>query len=385
MTEIVEDIVIVGAGIAGLTTALGLHRLGIGSLVLESSDTLRTYGYAFVVWSNAWKALDSIGIVSVSTVSGLPTAQLSLEGDHELRSINRKVLIETLSDELPKGTIRFSSKVVHIQDSGSFKLIHLADGNILKAKVLIGCDGVNSVVAKFLGFGKPSYAGRAAIRGSVNFKGGHGLEPDFLQFFGNGVRYGVITCDDNGVYWFFTYTPSSQDTGIEKDPATMKQFVLSKLGNISDKIRSVFETTDLDNMIWAQLKLRHPLDLLRFNISKDDVCLAGDALHAMTPDLGQGGCSALEDGVTLARVLAGALTGKTSDEDEEHERIVMGLKKYAGERRWRSVGLVSVAYVVGFVQQSDSVLIRFLRDKVFARFLGGVLLRMSKFDCGSLE
>ncbi|KAL3613937.1 hypothetical protein CASFOL_042011 [Castilleja foliolosa] len=399
MLEIVEDIVIVGAGIAGLTTALGLHRLGIGSLVLESSDTLRTYGYAFALWSNAWKALDAIGIghilrekhnrlsrlVSTSSVSGLPTAQLSLEGNHEVRRINRKVLIETLSDELPKGTIRFSSKVVHIQDSGSFKLIHLADGNILKSKVLIGCDGVNSVVAKFLGFGKPSFAGRASIRGYVDFKGGHGFGPDFLQFFGNGVRYGVTPCDDNGVYWFFTYIPSPQDIGIENDPATMKQFVLSKLGNISDKIRSVFENTDSDNMIWSQLKFRHPLDLLRFNISKDNVCIAGDALHAMTPDIGQGGCSALEDGVILARVLAGAFVGKSSGEDEEHERIKMGLKKYARERRWRSVWLVSVAYVVGFVQQSDGALIRFLRDKVFARFLGGVLLRMSQFDCGSLK
>ncbi|KAL3614786.1 hypothetical protein CASFOL_040447 [Castilleja foliolosa] len=192
-------------------------QLGIGSLVLESSDTLRTYGYAFALWSNAWKALDAIGIghilrekhnrlsrlVSTSSVSGLPTAQLSLESDHEVRRINRKVLIETLSDELPKGTIRFSSKVVHIQDSGSFKLIHLADGNILKSKVLIGCDGVNSVVAKFLGFGRPSYAGRASIRGYVDFKGGHGFGPDFLQFFGYGVRYGVTPSDDSGVYWFY--------------------------------------------------------------------------------------------------------------------------------------------------------------------------------------
>ncbi|KAG4153168.1 hypothetical protein ERO13_D04G167950v2 [Gossypium hirsutum] len=60
--EIVEDVVIVGAGVAGLTTSLGLHRLGIRSLVLESSDKLRITGFAFTTWSNAWKALDAIGI-----------------------------------------------------------------------------------------------------------------------------------------------------------------------------------------------------------------------------------------------------------------------------------------------------------------------------------
>ncbi|MED6111303.1 Monooxygenase 2 [Stylosanthes scabra] len=59
---LVEDIVIVGAGIAGLTTALGLHRLGIPSLVLESSDKLRATGFALTIWNNAWKALDAVGI-----------------------------------------------------------------------------------------------------------------------------------------------------------------------------------------------------------------------------------------------------------------------------------------------------------------------------------
>lgn len=60
--EITEDIVIVGGGIAGLTTSLGLHRLGIRSMVLESWDSLRITGFAFMVWSNAWKALEALGI-----------------------------------------------------------------------------------------------------------------------------------------------------------------------------------------------------------------------------------------------------------------------------------------------------------------------------------
>ncbi|OVA15772.1 FAD binding domain [Macleaya cordata] len=60
--NMVEDIVIVGAGIAGLATSLGLHRMGLRSLVLESSDSLRVTGFAFTTWTNAWKALDALGI-----------------------------------------------------------------------------------------------------------------------------------------------------------------------------------------------------------------------------------------------------------------------------------------------------------------------------------
>lgn len=56
-------------------------------------------------------------------------------GDHEVRCVQRKLLLEALANELPSDTIRFSSKVVSIEESGYFKLLHLADGTILKAKV----------------------------------------------------------------------------------------------------------------------------------------------------------------------------------------------------------------------------------------------------------
>ena len=56
-------------------------------------------------------------------------------GDHELRCVNRKLLLEALANELPSGTIRFSSKVVSIEESSFYKLVHLGDGTIIKTKV----------------------------------------------------------------------------------------------------------------------------------------------------------------------------------------------------------------------------------------------------------
>ena len=73
---------------------------------------------------------------------------------------------------------------------------------------MVGCDGVNSVVAKWLGFKKASDTGRSAIRGCANYEKGHGFEPLFMQFLGHGVRYGAIPCDDRSVSWFFTFSPS---------------------------------------------------------------------------------------------------------------------------------------------------------------------------------
>ena len=180
---------------------------------------------------------------------------------------------------------------------------------------------------------------------------------------------------------------------MEENPAEMKQFVLSKLGRMPDKAKAVIENTALDCILSSPLRFRNPFELLWGNISQGNVCVAGDALHPMTPDIGQGGCSALEDGVVLVRCLAEALLKapskekkeKSEEEKDEYKMIEMGLTKYAKERKWRSFELISTAYIVGLLQQSDGKLMTFLRDKCLAKFLAGLLLKKADFDCGKLR
>ncbi|KAF9590277.1 hypothetical protein IFM89_032285 [Coptis chinensis] len=399
--ETVEDIVIVGAGIAGLTTALGLHRLGLRSLVLESWSDLRVTGFAFLNWTNAWKALDALGIgdslrqnhqeltgaVASSIVSGLPLSEMSFQV-----KAKQMVLLETLAKGLPPGTIRFCSKVVSIEEAGHFKLVHLADGSILKTKVLIGCDGVNSVVAKMLGIQRPTFTGRCAARGIAEFPDGHNFEPKFMQFSGNGFRSGFIPCDQNNVYWFFTYSSSNKnkDTGEEDGPAKLKQFVLRNLGNVPKDWVDVVEKTELRSITSSPLTLRWPWKVLWPGaIYIENVCIAGDALHPMTPDIGQGGCAALEDGVVLARCLGEVFlrkqSGEITNEEEEYSSIKKGVEKFAKERKWRSFELITTSYMVGVIQQSSWKVINFFRDNVLSSYLVGILLQKADFDCGLLK
>ena len=229
-----EDIVIVGAGLAGLAAALGLHRKGVRSVVLESSPSLRASGFAFATWPNAFRALDALGVgdqirklhlhIEGLRVMSASTGEIAKKVDFrdEFRCVRRDVLLQVLAAELPTGTIRYSSKIVSIDEHGDgAKMLHLADGSTLRAKVLVGCDGINSVVARWLGLAKPSHSGRSATRGLARYPDGHGFPPKFLQLFGNGFRFGFVPCNDTDVYWFYTWSPSQDGQSSSPLSASM--------------------------------------------------------------------------------------------------------------------------------------------------------------------
>ena len=113
----------------------------------------------------------------------------------------------------------------------------------------------------------------------------------------------------------------------EDSPAKMKQLVLSKLGKMPEPVRAMIENTEVQSFIPYRIKYRHPWQLIWGNTSKGNVCVAGDALHPMTPDIGQSGCAALEDGVVLARCIANALLKEQpSGKTKEKERNTRGLR-----------------------------------------------------------
>ncbi|CAI9117036.1 OLC1v1018347C1 [Oldenlandia corymbosa var. corymbosa] len=408
MEPVEEDIVIVGAGIAGLSASLGLHRLGLRSLVLESSESLRITGFALTIWSNAWRALDALNVGdalrqrslllrclrTVSLETGETTADISLEdpkfaNNNESRRIKRRDLLETLAKELPQGTVRYSSKVVNIEESGHFKVLHLADGCVIRAKVLIGCDGVNSIVGKWLGLPSPVSVGRLSIRGFVEYSNAHDFKPESHYYFGGGMRFGFVPCDDKSIYWFCTFKPSTSNWhgDFASSSAKLKEFVLNKIANAPNEVTDIAERTNLDMISFADLKMRSPWDILLKDFAKGNVCVAGDALHPMTPDIGQGGCSALEDGVILARCIAESFNKISADEgvhDKETVAIYKGVEKYSKRRRWRSFSLICASGLVGFIQESDNKLMRFLREKFLSKYAIEIMMRMTKYDCGEL-
>ncbi|CAD6244068.1 unnamed protein product [Miscanthus lutarioriparius] len=391
MEEEAHGIVIVGAGICGLATALALHRKGIASLVLEKSETLRADGVAIGIHANGWRVLEQLGVAAELRETANPvtayhnvwqqrnnkTSRL-LPLRKELRCLKRKDLIETMAKNLPSGAFRFGCHVVAIhQDPGTHgAILTTVDGCIIKAKVLIGCDGANSVVAKYLGLSASKTIQHMVFRGFTRYPHGHPFSTEFLRLKGEEFFVGRIPVTDNLVH-FLVLTPIPPSGRITYDVIAAKDSVLEKLraqdcpSDIIEMLRnSDPETLNVVNNIWY----RPPWQVAFGTFHKGVVTVAGDAMHVMGPFIGQGGASGLEDAVVLARSLSRAAAGDYS----------VAIKEYVRERRLR-VALVSLeSFVFGMMLGSAKSLVTKLACIVVLALLGNRSLRHANYDCGRL-
>ncbi|KDP35312.1 hypothetical protein JCGZ_09471 [Jatropha curcas] len=394
-----EDVVIVGAGIAGLATAVALKRVGVRSLVLERSEGLRATGAALTLFPNAWLALDALGVsqkltslynpiqrgCTTNVVTGAVYNNV-LTGINGPRSVHRKALLEALAEELPADSIRFSSNFTAIEEQeqggSSIVVVHLEDGTTIKSKVLIGCDGVHSVVANRLGLSAPIHSGRSAVRGLAIFPQGHGFNDEAKQFLNAGKRAGLIPLNEKEIYWFLT---GLEGENMVREPEQIQKEIINKYAKDFPSIYlDVVQHSDLSTLSWAPLILRQPWNVIFGNLSKGNITVAGDAMHPMTPDLGQGGCSALEDAVVLGRHIGESCirnNGRLVSND-----MAGAINGYVRERRWRVAGLITGSYLSGWIQQGGSQWwMKFLRDAVFLRFLLPKVFNLAhSYDCGTL-
>ncbi|XP_062186073.1 monooxygenase 2-like [Phragmites australis] len=409
--DVEADVVIVGAGIAGLATALALRRAGVarvagrgGVVVLERHAELRATGAALTIFPNGWFALRALGVAhkltsrynayETSKVTNLESGATQVfrfagnkgSGGVKVRPVDRKALLGALAEDLPPGTIRFSSKLVSIDtepaigDSSETVVLRLNEGTVIRTKVLIGCDGVHSVVARWLGMSEPASSGRSAVRGLSVYPHGHSMKRELRQFLSEGLRAGMVPISDTDIYWFLV----NNTVAVEKEAATDP---IKTIREVSDNLAKhmpaeyldVVRHSDMGNLSWAPLLYRNPWSLLTGKAARGPVTVAGDAFHPMTPDMAQGGCSALEDAVVLARALSQAATPAE------------GVAAYVAERRWRAAWLVAGAYVSGWVQQGGTnvrgvrgYLVKLFRDWVFYPFVFPRLADTMWYDCGDL-
>ncbi|KAF3440932.1 hypothetical protein FNV43_RR19218 [Rhamnella rubrinervis] len=361
------DLVIVGAGICGLATALALHRNGIRSVVLERSETLRTSGVAFGISSNGWRALNHLGVASK-----LRGDSILIEGSKDIwlnsnrqrdaplsvgetRCIKRSNLIQGLAEDLPDGTVRCGCHIDSIKTDPltSSPILHLADGRAIKAKVLIGCDGANSVVAQYLKLKPRKVFPKSGVRGLTNYPNGHGLSPEMIRVYKDDMVFGRSPINKNEVFWFLLLPGHPPNTMDFKDQELVRQMCVEHIkGKFPNDIVRMVQECDTSYLFLTYLTYRTPWNMLVERFREGTVTVAGDAMHIMGPFLGQGSSVALEDGVVLGRCLASKIHDQADFQGNQNSirrKVGEAMDAFVRERRMRLVGLSTQTYLTGLL------------------------------------
>ena len=313
-------VVVIGAGMGGLSAAVGLRQAGADVVVLEQAPALQEVGAGLSLWPNAvhglrrlglWDSIEPVGArVDRSDIldqrgallHGSPTLPVQERFGAPVTMVHRADLHAVLRAPLGDGTLRLGARCVRLAQDADGVVVTLADGSVVRGDVAVGADGLRSVVrALTLADGPPTYSGLTAWRAVVSVDPRLALQVRGSESWGDASVFGMQRLPGNRVYW---YAATRATQGGTASPAGHRKDVLDQFGAWHDPVPSLVRGTGEAAVLRNDLYDRPALLSLAFG----RVALLGDAAHPMLPYLGQGACQAIADGVALA----GAL-GETHD------------------------------------------------------------------------
>jgi 6-hydroxynicotinate 3-monooxygenase len=319
-------IAIVGGGLGGLTAAILLGRAGYDFMVYEQATELARLGAGINLYANTTKIMKALGLLdSMLRVGNKAESWLNREWDsgriyfsqpeaeweEEFGAphmhLHRGDLQSIMSNAVPADRIQFGKQLVGLDEvAGGMRLTFL-DGSIADADLVIGADGVNSIVRELLlGVEAPTYSGFVAYRGifPTSALGDYKLPSDGAKFWSDDrhpaqedrhlIMYYLTKARDE--VYFVTGSPDPNWEG--QSPVEVGQAeVLKHYEGFHEDVQRVIKACPQISK-WPLL-VRKPLPLW----SRNRIVLLGDACHPMKPHMGQGAGMAIEDAVVLVRCL----------------------------------------------------------------------------------
>lgn len=368
--------VVVGAGIGGLAVAGALAADGWEVRVLERADELRPLGSGIALWRNALTALDLIapdlatdlrkkptlrGLAGLRTPDGRWVGRMTAGNAEVPISVGRPELYAGLRACVPEDAFRFgrtADEVGATKDGAIAHATHAGGTEAYEAQLVVAADGIGSRL-------RPAVDPRPSVR-SAGYVSWRGVVPpaaapkldDGGETWGLGQRFGMNIMSDGGIYWYATLADADpriaelSDSDGNGDSNDDRRHLLEFFAGWHDPIRTLIERTPPATILRHDTPMLWPLP--RTYVA-GRLALLGDAAHAMTPDLGQGACQALEDAVELAGVVREASPAE----------IPQALERYDALRRPRTTKLAKQARTVSKFSQ--------LRNPVAAGLRNGLL------------
>ena len=336
-------VAVVGGGIGGLVLALALRERGISIEVYEQADGLREIGAAVALSANGTRELRRLGLgEQVESVSVVPSALVirrwdsgEVIADHPMGrdgiyeatfgapyyGVHRVALLQALADRLADEGVNLGRRCVGVDERDSGAELQFADGSSATADLVVGADGVHSVMRRHVvGEVRGRFSGTVGYRGLVPVEAMPSLpDPTPLQFWAGPRRHLLHYAIDGGRTVNFlavVRTPEwTADTWMEECEVSD---AVDAYAGWHPAVTEMLGATDVGAR-WALFDLA-PLE--RWHTKR--VVLMGDAAHAMVPHQGQGANQTIEDAIALADCLA-------ADDD-----LASALRHYEESRRKRT-------------------------------------------------
>jgi len=340
-------VVIVGGGIGGLAAAVALRAAGWDVAVFERAPVIQEVGAGLSVWANGLRALARLGVgaevraaarrydggafrnAAGDTLFNVAPPDTMAPGQWLGAMIHRADLLAALARAAGEDTVRTGAEVAAVEPCGERVVAHFKDGSEVEADALVGADGIRSTVRRYIvGEVAPRYAGYTVWRWVTAFPAAKVLPG---ETWGAGARFGQARLPGDRAYVYATHDAPAGEHGASGEVAEIRRLFAGWHAPIPDLIDAVPEADILRNDCYDIRPLRV--------WGSGRVTLLGDAAHAMTPNLGQGACQALEDAVALGRCL-------TQPADVER-----AFRQYESERRKRAIGFQRRSWSAGVIGQ----------------------------------
>lgn len=359
-----HPVLIVGGGIAGLTTAIALQQLHIDFLVLEAVPEIKTVGAGISLAGNAMRVMKRLGLANAikhnghlissmviqdergSTLSVMDAAKLSSKYELDNVAIHRSALHQVLLKAISQNKILTNNKVTDYTEGDNFVEVVLQDGNRISGSCILVADGIHSSIRKkLLPQSQVRYSGYTCWRGIA--ENTWGIEKVAVEIWGTAGRFGYVPIGDNKVYWFACKNASQKNEQMQT--MTLAQLA-ENFRNYSHPVPEIISQTPTSELIWGDIIDLKPISRYAFN----KVVLVGDAAHATTPNMGQGACMGIEDAWLIASLL-----------QQHANNPAEAFRLFEVQRLKRTHYIVNTSYRLGKIAQWENRMLTKLRNTAF--------------------